>query len=159
MGDLPEKWKETKFIEDGFPVKEGESGEKFWSLEKKKPLVDRIGAIFDEPPSLYINDQGEALETADVEMEEAMFDDWAAFREPYPSSLTSKLWKPTAVCVDGLYMTGYSEETDEALKAFPRISDTEAALFLDLLSKIFTYDPAARITAEALVTHPWFYTA
>lgn len=159
IGDLPEEWGETKFDENGFAVREGESGEKFWILEKTKPLAGRIRAIFDKPPSLYINDAGEALEAADVETEAAMFEDWAALREPYPSSLASKLWKPTAVCADGLYMTAYSDETDHALKAFPRIRDAEATLLLDLLRKIFMYDPAERISAEALLMHPWFHTA
>lgn len=28
--------------------------------------------------------------------------------------------------------------------------------FLDLLEKIFVYDPAARITAKEALQHPWF---
>lgn len=28
--------------------------------------------------------------------------------------------------------------------------------FLDLLQKIFIYDPAARITAKEALQHPWF---
>lgn len=31
-----------------------------------------------------------------------------------------------------------------------------AKLFLDLLKKIFVYDPAQRITAKQALQHPWF---
>lgn len=51
------------------------------------------------------------------------------------------VWKPTAVCVAGTYITAYSDETDGMLEAFPRISEPEASLLVDLLSKVFTYDP------------------
>jgi dual-specificity kinase len=33
------------------------------------------------------------------------------------------------------------------------------ALFLDLLQKIFVYDPARRITAKQALQHPWFKEA
>jgi len=52
----------------------------------------------------------------------------------------------------GVYFAAYSDETDEMLKAFLRISASEALLLVDLLFKTFTYDPAKRIKAEELVT-------
>lgn len=42
------------------------------------------------------------------------------------------------------------------LKAFPKISELEASLLIDLLSKIFTYDPEKRPSAEEVAAHPWF---
>ena len=35
-------------------------------------------------------------------------------------------------------------------------SNTFNKLFLDLLRRIFLYDPKARITAKAALKHPWF---
>ncbi|KAI0818435.1 kinase-like protein [Xylaria sp. FL0064] len=159
VGELPEEWRQTKFDEEGFPVVEGEGGEVFWSLDEMQPLDDRVRAIVDEPASLFINGRGEALDTMDMdgEPEAAMFDDDAALRVPYPAALGSMVWKPTAICFDGGYSTAYSDETDSMLKAFPRIAESEASLLVDLLSKIFTYEPGKRIKAEELVTHPWFY--
>lgn len=152
MGALPEEWGQTRFDEEGFAV-EGKEGEPFWSLEEMRPLEDRVQAIVNEPPSLFIN---EALDAAVEEPEAAMFDDDAALRVPYADALSSMLWRPTAVCVDGDYFARYSDETVDMLKAFPRISGSEAALLVDLLSKIFTYDPETRIGVEELVAHPWF---
>jgi len=66
------------------------------------------------------------------------------------------VWKPTAVCVGGSYFAACSDETDDMLKAFPSISESKASLLIDFLSKVFTYDPAKRLKAEGLATHPWF---
>jgi len=81
------------------------------------------------------------------------------FRVPYPAAIESMVWKPTAVCVEGGYFAAYSDELEETLKAFPRISRSEASLLLDLLFRTFAYDPAKRITAEELVVHAWFRPA
>ncbi|RYP90065.1 hypothetical protein DL770_003804 [Monosporascus sp. CRB-9-2] len=160
VGELPEKWRQKKFDEEGFPVVEGEGGEVFWSLEETQPLDDRVGAIVGEPAGLFINGRGEALEAVDMdgEPEPAMFDDDAALRVPYPAALGSVVWKPTAICIDGSYFTAYSDETYGMLEAFPRIAESEALLLVDLLSKIFTYGPAKRIKAEELATQPWFHS-
>ncbi|KAK4451219.1 kinase-like domain-containing protein [Podospora aff. communis PSN243] len=161
MGDLPQEWKETKFDEDGFAVAEGKQGEPIWSLKETRPLKDRVDDIIDEPPSLFISSQGEAVEAIDTSIDDGpdavVFDE--EFRIPYPATMDSMVWKPTAICVDGDYFAAYSDETDEMLKAFPRKTASEAALLSDLLSKTFTCDPAKRITAEELITHAWFCPA
>ncbi|KAJ9155232.1 Kinase-like protein [Pleurostoma richardsiae] len=159
VGELPEEWRQTRFDEEGLAVVDGEGVELSWSLEEARPLEDRVRGIVDEPPSLFINQSGEAVKATDEEPEAAMFDDDAALREPYPAALSSMVWKPTAVCVAGTYFTAYSDEMDGIFEVFPRISQTEASLLVDLLSKVFTYDPATRLKAEQLVTHPWFHLA
>lgn len=40
--------------------------------------------------------------------------------------------------------------------AFPRIRRNEAKSLLDLLTRIFIYDPSSRMTAEEVSRHPWF---
>lgn len=159
VGELPEEWRQTRFDEEGRAVVDGEGGETFWSLGETRPLEERVRGIVDEPPGLFINRLGEAVDAADEEPEPAMFDDDAVLREPYSAALSSMIWKPTAVCVAGTYFTSYPDEEDGILDPFPRISEPEASLLVDLLSKIFTYNPATRIKAEELVTHPWFHLA
>ncbi|KAI0845058.1 kinase-like protein [Daldinia vernicosa] len=156
LGELPEEWRQTKFDEEGVAVVDGE-GELFWSLEETRPLEDRVRGIIDEPPGLFINRLGEAINPTDEKPGAAMFDDDAALREPYSPALSSIVWKPTAVCVAGTYFIAYSDELDGILEAFPRISELEASLLVDLLSKVFRYDPATRLKAEELVAHPWFH--
>ncbi|KAK4104664.1 kinase-like protein [Parathielavia hyrcaniae] len=143
MGEekLPREWRETRFDEDGRSVAPGaeEEGQPFSNPTDSWPLGER----------------GEVVQMTE-EHAPAMFADDAAMRVPYPEGLRGMVWKPTAVCVDGWYMEGYGDETDEMLKAFPKIEEHEAALLVDLLEKIFAYDPAERITAEEVARHPWF---
>lgn len=105
-------------------------------MEERRPLEDRVRGIVDEPPGLFISRLGEAVEATDEEPEAAMFDDDATLKKPYPAVFLSMAWKPTAVCVAGSYFTTYSDELDGVLEAFPRISEPEASLLVDLLSKV-----------------------
>lgn len=89
-------------------------------------------------------------------MEDAIFDDDVALRAPYSTAFRSMVWRPMAVCVAGAYMAGYTEETKDILGAFLRMSETERASLLNLLSKIFTYDPTKQLKADEMATHPWF---
>jgi hypothetical protein len=84
MGELPEKWKQMQFDEDGFAVVEGEEGKPFWNLEETRPLADRVRGIADEPAGPFINGRGDAFEVVDVDWnpEVAMFDDDGALRTP-----------------------------------------------------------------------------
>ena len=161
MGELPQEWKETKFDEGGFAVAKGGQGEPFWILKATWPLKDRVESIIDKPPSLFISGQGEAVEAIDTSVDDGpetvTFD--LEFRVPYPATIDSMVWKPTAVCVGGGYFAAYSDEIEEMLKAFPRISGSEVLLSVDLLFRTFIYDPAKRIQAEELVTHAWFRLA
>ncbi|KAF4435573.1 hypothetical protein F53441_13479 [Fusarium austroafricanum] len=73
---------------------------------------------------------------------------------PSASQLSSHLdmaCKPTATKIDNVYLHGYDDGTDELLEAMPEISETEAALLYDLLSKVFVYDPLHRISAEEML--------
>jgi serine/threonine protein kinase len=153
---LPQEWRQTRFDEDGFAVADGEQGgEPFWTLEDSRPLRERVRSIVDEPKGLCVDASGEVVEMTE-EPAPGFFPDWVALRAAYPDWTKGMVWKPTAVCVEGEYIEGYGEETDELLKAFPRIGEREAELLVDLLDKMFRYDPAERITAEEVVEHPWF---
>lgn len=56
--------------------------------------------------------------------------------------------KLTATKIDNNYLHDYDDETDELLEAMPRISENEAALLHNLLSKISVYDPQKRLNAR-----------
>lgn len=156
LGPLPEELSQTKYDEEGFAVSDNEEGELLWSPDDSRPMVDRIRAIIDEPPSLFINGRGEAIEVDDDEIMGALDDNDAALRVPFAAPFNAMVWRPTAICVDGSYFVAYDEDINHMLVAFPRISETEAAQLVDLLTKAFAYDPSKRLTAEQLITHPWF---
>lgn len=77
--------------------------------------------------------------------------------KPYPRCLSDTVWKPTATKIDNIYLYGYNDETDELLEVMPKISENEAALLYDLLSKIFVYDAQKRPMAREMLSHPWFH--
>jgi len=56
-----------------------------------------------------------------------------------------------------VYLSRYNDEWDELLEALPKIPEAEAALFCDLLSKVFVYEPTRRPTAMEMLSHPWFH--
>ncbi|KAK6223466.1 Serine/threonine-protein kinase spk-1 [Colletotrichum tabaci] len=154
VGDLPDRWKETQFDEDGNPTKD--QGEPFWALEETRPLKDRVHEILDEPQGLFIDQNGEPQDPAVADPAPPQFESDGPPRVPYTEAYSGMLWKPTAVCVDGGYFVAYSDESDEMLKAFPKIAENETTQLIDLLSKIFEYDPAKRVAAKELIGHPWF---
>lgn len=83
-------------------------------------------------------------------------DEWSMC-VPYAAAYRSMVWKPTAVCIDEEYHAYYNDEMEDARRgAFPRIRNEEASLLLDLLSRIFVYDPASRPSLEEIAAHPWF---
>ncbi len=123
-------------------------------------MEDRVRTIFDSPASQFIGTHPGTEPcpgTGDDGQEFVVFEDDAALAEPYLDAFKQIVWKPTAICVNGDYMTAYSEETDSILQSFPTISESEAPLLVDLLSKIFTREPSKRPSVQQLVTHPWFH--
>lgn len=77
--------------------------------------------------------------------------------KPYSQCFSDTVWKPTATKIDNIYLYGYDNETDALLEAMPMISENEAALLYDLLSKVFVYDPEKRVSAREMLSHPWFH--
>ncbi|CZR62592.1 uncharacterized protein PAC_12489 [Phialocephala subalpina] len=75
----------------------------------------------------------------------------------YPQCFSDIVWKPTATKIDNTYLHGYDDETDALLEAMPKISENEATLLYDLLSKIIVYDPQKRLSAREMLSHPWFH--
>lgn len=157
LGKLPEKWHNTLMTKDGYPTKDQRKGRPFqeWWPSEPRPLKQRVAEIWDAPPAVSINGKGEA-QVMPVELAACWDPDDLLLRAPFSESFDSMIWRPTAICVDGGFIRYYGDETEELLKSFPKISEEEASLFLDLLSKTFAYDPADRISASELIEHPWF---
>lgn len=66
------------------------------------------------------------------------------------------LWKPIAVRVDGTYYIFYEDEMSPFWGAFPLITNDEAELLGDLLSRIFVYEPLRRLDIQEILGHSWF---
>lgn len=79
---------------------------------------------------------------------------------PYPSVYQAMLWRPATIRVDGhldLEDSWWDEDTMVVkADAFPLIEDREAELFVDLMSRIFVYEPETRATVQEVLAHPWF---
>ncbi|KAL1845924.1 hypothetical protein Daus18300_014415 [Diaporthe australafricana] len=156
IGNLPDSWTEVLFDEDGWPTADLASGDVNGYGFPRRPLKERIVSLLDEPPSLYMNSRGEP-ESPPEDPEPLRWPEDTPMRVPYPEAYRSMIWKPTAVCVDGDYFVSYSDDMEEAFRgAFPRIREDEATLLLDLLSRIFVYDAAKRLSLDDIAAHPWF---
>lgn len=83
------------------------------------------------------------------------YDGYQASRT-YPPCFSNMFCKPSAVRIDTVFLHGCCDGTDELLMVMPKISQRESTLLYDLLSKMFVYDPADRITASQMLDHPWF---
>lgn len=160
IGNVPDGWADVPFNDDGYPTTADSPSAELneYGFLPRRPLKERISALLDEPPSLCMNSHGEpgAEPTEDTQPLRG-FPDERRNRLPYAAAYRSLLWKPSAVRIDGKYHAFYNEEMEDARRrAFPRIRDEEASLLLDLLSRIFVYDPASRPSAEEIAMHPWF---
>lgn len=77
--------------------------------------------------------------------------------EPYPACYKDKFWKPAAIKMNGVYLSGYDDVVEAILEGLPKIPKREVDLLYDLLSKIFVYDSKARPSASEILAHPWFH--
>jgi serine/threonine protein kinase len=148
LGELPGSWEDVLFDYDGQPTKEPTKGSPLETWEGKRPIKDLIYKIWDQP-------ENSVVETGRVRLEHRVWREDEI--KPYPRCLSDTVWKPTATKIDNIYLYGYNDETDELLEAMPKISENEAALLYDLLSKIFVYDAQKRPSAGEMLSHPWFH--
>lgn len=153
MGDdLPQDWPDPLLFDiHGQPTKDTKKGEPLhepWS-DETRTLQGIISDIWDKPTEQEVRTGGPLKPMEKLWRPEQHL--------PFPPYLAEMAWNPKALKVDGVYLNGYDDEWDSIHKALPKIPQHEATLLLDLLSKIFVYDPAKRITAEEMLQHPWFH--
>lgn len=148
--DMPPHWqKSVLWDHQGRPTKdasEGKPHEQWWDGDDRS-LRNMVYNIWDEPKNRIVQTGCPKPERKWREHE----------HQPFPPHFSDMVWNPRAVKVDNIYLSGYNDEWDTLLEALPKISEHEATLLYDLLSKIFVYDPATRITAKAMLDHPWFH--
>lgn len=154
LGNLPQNLKATMFDEDGYPLANGCKGRPFEDYGERNLLKDRVRNIKDKPAGSFIDSDVEKRHPS--HSPEGDLCPFCPENEPLPAAFDSMLWKPTAICVAGEYVSGYSDRSDRLFQAFPSISRTETLLFFDLLSRIFQWDPSKRPSAQELLGHRWF---
>ncbi|KAF5672550.1 CMGC SRPK kinase [Fusarium heterosporum] len=148
-GTVPPEWQEgILWDSQGYPTRDTNKGEPY-DLEWYGLVRSLRGVVYntwDEPKDRIVQTGISRPE-----------DGWReSDHQPFPSRFSDMAWNPKAVKVDNAYLFGYGGDWDELQKVLPKISGEEAALLLDLLTKIFVYEPADRLTAEQILNHPWF---
>jgi serine/threonine-protein kinase SRPK3 len=141
----------------GEPTQDPTEGTPLTGPFDKRPLSDLVNKIWDQPKDgIAYTEKGRLDHSVLSE------DEFDLVRKdeitPYPQCFSDMFWKPTATRIDNKYLRGCDDETGQLLKAAPKISESEANVFYDLLSKIFVYNPSDRITAAEMLSHPWFHT-
>lgn len=144
LGDMPHAWGEPLFDDEGRPTEDKEKGMPLTELpEDRVDLKEWIDKIYDQPPNF--RDFQSTLATA-------ISDDTA----PFPECFDNKFWKPAALKIEDIYLTGYCDEVDKIIETFPKITQQEAELLYDMIAKIFVYEPERRLTISQMLAHPWF---
>jgi serine/threonine-protein kinase SRPK3 len=148
LGDIPNSWGVPLFDFYGRPTQDPSKGKPLTTWFEKRTLKDLVDKIWDQPENGIVHPENAGSNPSSLCEEEIT---------PFPECFSDMIWKPTATRIGNTYLHGYDDETDELLKAMPKISEQESTLFYDLLSKIFIYDPSDRITAADMLEHPWFH--
>jgi serine/threonine protein kinase len=144
LGDMPHAWGDPFFDNEGRPTEDKEKGMPLTELpEDRVGLKEWIDKIYDRPPN-FRNFQSTPAT--------AISDDTA----PFPKCFDNKFWKPAALKIDDIWLTGYCDEVDKIIETFPKITQQEAELLYDMMSKIFVYEPESRLTISEMLDHPWF---
>ncbi|KAF4499187.1 CMGC SRPK kinase [Fusarium agapanthi] len=147
LGCMPASWGEPLFDDDGLPTTDTANGEPLGEvLEYTRSLTQWIRDIWDQPENL------EELQSASTAPERVKDEN-----KPYLECYSNKFWKPAAIRIDNVYLGAYSDKVDKIIESLPKISTQEVDLLSDLISKIFVYEPAQRVSARDILAHPWFH--
>ncbi|KAG5762857.1 hypothetical protein H9Q72_009031 [Fusarium xylarioides] len=135
------------FDEDGVPTTDTTNGEPLGEvLENTRSLKKWISEIWDQPENL------EELQSTSTAPEKVRDEN-----KPYLECYNNKFWKPAAIRINDVYLRAYSDKVDKIVESLPKISTQEVDLLYDLISKIFVYESAQRLSAREILAHPWFH--
>ncbi|KAF5024428.1 hypothetical protein F66182_3514 [Fusarium sp. NRRL 66182] len=147
IGDMPTSWGEPLFDDDGQPTMDETCGRPLRELSsERKSLRQWISEIWDQPENL---DELQSTSTLPAIIHDE--------NKPYPKCYDKKFWKPAAIRIDNTYLGGYCDKVDKIIDSLPKISEHEVGLLVDLLSKIFVYEPTQRLDVRDILAHPWFH--
>lgn len=149
LGETPAAWTGVLFDEKGQPTTDKADGRLLDYLYERLSMKEWISQIWDQPQAL----PGHQLTSLAPMNGEDRWDDEI---RPYSECFRRKFWKPAAIQVDGVHLSGYNEDTDEIVESLPKISSLEAGLLVDLLSNIFIYEPDKRLSVNDIPSYPWF---
>jgi serine/threonine-protein kinase SRPK3 len=152
---VPAAWEDVLFDSDGQPTKDTAKGEPIWKFTDKRPFKERIYKIWDKPSNATNKPAKSQTVNREENIDRSLLD-WDK-HDPYPHCFSHKFWKPTSIKVGDEYLNGYSDDSDKLLGSLPKISEEEADLLCNLLSKIFVYEPSERASIKGLLDHPWFH--
>lgn len=144
----------TFFDDDGQPTQDPAYARLLEKRDGERSLASLVNSIYDFP-------SGHVQGFSHVASSDLASTPSSYLKEhrPFPPHLSSVVWKPSAIEVDGMCLDSYSDETEKALEKLPKIGSEEASALLDLLQRIFVYDPERRISVIEIMQHPWFHEA
>lgn len=151
MGDYPVP-PGTFFDDDGQPTQDTAYAKPLEERDGERSLQDLVHSIYDFP-----SDPVQGLSHVASSDLASTPSSYLKDHRPFPPHLSSVVWKPSAIEVDGMFLDNYSVETEKTLEKLPKIDPEEASALLDLLQRIFNYDPEKRINVDEILQHSWFH--
>lgn len=147
MGTRRHRWGGELFDYEGQLTTDKVNGRPLEFFDEKRSIREWIGRIWDLPPGL----SHQSHTPAPLHI-------YAGYENiPYAKCYESKFWKPAAIYIDGICLGYYNREPNAIIATLPKISTDEVELLVDLISKIFVYEPEKRLTANEILEHPWFF--
>lgn len=152
LGAMPASWGEPLFdpsnghlADAGCPVDIAEEPRSLF-------LGTFVAAVWDLPSASVL----EEMRSSDVDR--TVVPEWDE-NKPYPECYAGRFWKPAAIRAHGTYLDGYCDQVDVIIQTLPKIGMREADLLVDLVERIFVYDPAERLGLDDILRHSWLHAS
>ena len=116
---------------------------------RKQDYVDEIASLLGPPPKQWMEYYTES------HMEDTIYKASEAVDSHSPSDLRSRRVRSLQ---EKIISCHHCTGQDCAHPRYQLISDSEAAIFADLLEQLLRYNPDERLSAREALIHPWFHT-
>ncbi|RSL85190.1 hypothetical protein CEP51_003472 [Fusarium floridanum] len=154
LGKMPTAWGNPVFDSEGRPRKTFSKGAQLSGLTdqvtEQQSIEGWIKKIFDQPGTGPYRPKDQVPNTE----EHPFYNPHEVSHAPF---YAWKFWEPSAINFRGKYFRGYNHEWHALVDELPKISNGEAGLLFDLISKILVYEPTERSAAREILDHPWFH--